>query len=158
MLKKRFGLLTVISELPQRDINGHKRWVCKCDCGSRRVVYGHNLKSGSTKSCGCLPKNYVHLRGSYHPRWKGGRRVDKDGYVWLYNQHTQKYRQEHILKMEDRLGRALLPGETVHHKNGIRSENQDDNLELRIKAKHPAGASIDDLLAWADELIARYRR
>ncbi len=58
--------------------------------------------------------------------------------------------------MERRLGRLLLPDETVHHKNGIRHDNQDDNLELRVKAKHPHGASVADLQKWATELLTRY--
>ena len=33
-----------------------RRWLCKCDCGNEVSVLGHNLKSGNTKSCGCLPK------------------------------------------------------------------------------------------------------
>lgn len=48
----RFGRLVVIKpvmELP----NKNKRWVCECDCGNVTNVYGGNLKSGATKSCGC---------------------------------------------------------------------------------------------------------
>lgn len=29
-------------------------WLCKCDCGNRKVIIGEDLKSGSTRSCGCL--------------------------------------------------------------------------------------------------------
>lgn len=29
------------------------RWVCKCDCGNYTEVYGHSLRTGNTKSCGC---------------------------------------------------------------------------------------------------------
>ncbi len=29
-------------------------WICVCDCGRRTVVNGSNLKSGRTRSCGCL--------------------------------------------------------------------------------------------------------
>lgn len=29
-------------------------WVCQCDCGNITTVNGYSLKSGSTKSCGCL--------------------------------------------------------------------------------------------------------
>ena len=37
-------------------IDPHKpsKWLCLCDCGNETIVRGNNLKSGTTKSCGCL--------------------------------------------------------------------------------------------------------
>jgi hypothetical protein len=67
-----------------------------------------------------------------------------------------RYMLEHILIMEDKLGRQLLPGETVHHKNTIRNDNRPENLELRLKSKHPAGGSAQDMLSWAHEIIEQY--
>ena len=32
-------------------------WLCVCDCGTVRVVTGTSLKSGGSKSCGCLRKD-----------------------------------------------------------------------------------------------------
>ena len=31
-------------------------WLCECECGNQCVVLGDNLRSGKTKSCGCLRK------------------------------------------------------------------------------------------------------
>lgn len=31
-------------------------WLCQCECGNKVEVLGTNLKSGNTKSCGCLTK------------------------------------------------------------------------------------------------------
>jgi hypothetical protein len=49
----RFGRLVVV-ELHSKDRNYNKRWLCRCDCGATTVVLGDKLKSGNTKSCGCL--------------------------------------------------------------------------------------------------------
>ena len=55
METKRFGRL-VVKALHSRDSNYNKRWLCLCDCGAECVVLGDKLKSGNTKSCGCLGK------------------------------------------------------------------------------------------------------
>lgn len=35
------------------DKNDKKKWVCKCDCGTTKVVRGHDLVRGNVTSCGC---------------------------------------------------------------------------------------------------------
>lgn len=57
--------------------------------------------------------------------------------------------------MERELGRELLPDETVHHKNGVRNDNEPDNLEL-WSSSHPAGQRVVDKVAWAREILQRY--
>lgn len=73
-------------------------------------------------------------KGTDHYNWKGGRYIH-DGYVMIFvptnaRANTKGYVPEHILVMEQKIGRHLSPDEEVHHKDGIRSNNKSDNLEL----------------------------
>ncbi len=49
---QRFGRLTVI-EYDHAEHDG-AHWLCKCDCGTEKVLAGYSLRSGRTRSCGCL--------------------------------------------------------------------------------------------------------
>ena len=50
---RRFGKWTVLGLAP-KDKNGHTMWRCLCDCGTEKIISGLALKSGRTKSCGCI--------------------------------------------------------------------------------------------------------
>lgn len=49
---QRFGRWTVLT---LDSIVAHDaRWLCHCDCGNEKVVSGHTLRRGESRSCGCL--------------------------------------------------------------------------------------------------------
>ena len=89
------------------------------------------------------------------------RRVTDEGYVMVSgmhghpNAHSRGHMYEHTLVMSNILGRPLLPGENVHHKNGVRGDNRPENLELWVISQ-PAGQRAEDLVAWAHEILRRY--
>lgn len=89
---------------------------------------------------GIIPKDKRFLRGEKHPNWKNGRTFHGQ-YMRLHipehpraNQNGWVY--EHIVVMERQLGRYLVPGEVVHHKNGIKTDNRIENLELMNDTEH----------------------
>jgi hypothetical protein len=57
---KRFGRWTVTA-YAQRS-----RWSCVCDCGARVIVDGGNLRSGGSRSCGCLARELSKARATTH--------------------------------------------------------------------------------------------
>ena len=58
LVGQRYGLLTVVGAAPTK--NGRKMWYCDCDCGTKNImVQQNNLRSGNTKSCGCLGREAI---------------------------------------------------------------------------------------------------
>jgi hypothetical protein len=79
-----------------------------------------------------------------------------DGYVTVkVGQGSRGWRLEHIVMMERHLGRPLLPGETVHHVNGVKDDNRVDNFELWVSSQ-PKGQRPEDIVEWAVEMLGRY--
>jgi hypothetical protein len=90
----------------------------------------------------------------------GSRSKTSKGYVRIYfpehpNAMSDGQVLEHIMIMATHLNRPLTKDEEVHHRNGVKDDNQIDNLELRV-GSHPAGLSIPDALQWAATIIKRY--
>lgn len=86
LLNKKFNLLTVIEEAPK--IKGRSAWKCKCDCGAYKIIKSEELKSGGTKSCGCLNSQRRSERASkmylsrkkYAPQEATARKIWKTRY------------------------------------------------------------------------------
>jgi hypothetical protein len=74
---KVFNLWTVIrfdSRKYYGKDTGHSQWLCECSCEAktRRVIGGPSLKSGLSKSCGCIWKAAVIQANSTHGFASGG--------------------------------------------------------------------------------------
>lgn len=79
---------------------------------AKRIIKGRIMNHG-----------YWYLYKPTHPYAK---RTSPKGYVY-----------EHRIVMEESLGRFLKPDEIIHHINGIKTDNQTDNLKLTNRHDHP---------------------
>lgn len=86
--------------------------------------------------------------------------LNADGYRLIkVNGHPNAFANgmigEHRFVMSGHLGRPLHTDESVHHKNGIRTDNRIENLELRTRY-HGKGQSVTDRIADAIMILERY--
>jgi hypothetical protein len=100
------------------------------------------------------------LRAERYGNWKDGRTHHKAGYIMVHapghpRAISSSYVFEHIMVAEEILGRYLLAGESVHHRNGIRDDNRPENLELWTRPQ-PSGIRVSDAITWAHPILRRY--
>lgn len=77
LIGSKFGRLLVISRFASKGKS--PKWLCRCACGTETVVFGSALRTGHTKSCGCLnreiaaAKQYRHgmSKSTEHKIWSG---------------------------------------------------------------------------------------
>lgn len=66
---QKFERLTAIEPTEKRDVNGCVIWFCLCECGTEDVpVSSKHLRSGHTKSCGCLILDVKTTHGMCYSR------------------------------------------------------------------------------------------
>ena len=66
---QRFGRLVVV-ERAENNMHRKKCWKCRCDCGSEHVIEESSLRSGATKSCGCIRVESLINRSTVHGKAK----------------------------------------------------------------------------------------
>lgn len=79
---QRFGRYTVMCRAESyvsKSGSSQSRWLCRCDCGNERIVFAQSLKSGKSRSCGCLQRDVAKTHG-----WKNTRLYG----IW----HNMKWR------------------------------------------------------------------
>lgn len=125
-----------------------KPWTkcCAQDCERHLATHGYCwMHWGRVRRRGTTEK-LVRTRKAF---------VNTNGYIYDYIEGQRQAVPQHRIIMEKRLGRKLYSGETVHHKNGIRGDNADSNLELWASWQ-PNGCRVSDLVRFARAVLRRY--
>jgi hypothetical protein len=104
----------------------------------RKMSESHRGKHHSEETRKKMSKSQY---GENNPNWNGGKTLNKEGYVLIWNPNhpyanSRGYVKEHRLVMEKMLGRYLELHEIVHHKNGTKNDNSPENLGLTSKIDH----------------------
>lgn len=122
---QRFGRLTAVA----RAENTPKKaavWECRCDCGSVVLIRAGDLRSGDSKSCGCLLRDVMQARNTIH-----GLRSHPAYRTWAHMRGRCQY--ENDKSYANYGGRGIT----------ICQEWEDFSVFLRDMGPAPPGTSID---------------
>ena len=120
----KFGRLTVLR--PGKKKRNGAEWVCKCKCGNEITVKAASLKSGKTKSCGCILKDDYVDGTALHLLCQKTRKNNKSGIVgvcydssrgrWVasINFQNKKYYLGRFIEKEDAIAVRQIAEEKLH--------------------------------------------
>lgn len=85
-----FGKLTTISR-ESNDKSGQSRWLFRCSCGKERVIKSSNVRSGNTRSCGCMVNKNKKLTHQLVQEKLKHNSVVTDSGCWNWTRRTNRY-------------------------------------------------------------------
>jgi hypothetical protein len=60
----KFNYLTIIKRVD--NLNGNIMWLCRCDCGTEKIIRGSHITNHKTLSCGCYKDKNTSIRNTTH--------------------------------------------------------------------------------------------
>ena len=129
--------------------------LCECGCG-RRTPIAKTSKPDRGQYAG-YPLRFLHGHNArlFTPEqtsgWKGGRYVDRAGYILLHlPEHPAAtkygYVPAHRFVYEQSRGVRLPKGVIVHHLNGNKSDNRPENLVALTRMEHKKAHALANSL------------
>lgn len=169
---KRFGRLTVLEECNEHYNNGVIKYKCQCDCGNIYYARSGSLRSGSTKSCGCLKpgKSNTRLYNIYasmkkrcynkndiahYKRW-GGRGIVVcsewlNDFMTFYNWAISNgYREGLTIDRIDN-NKGYSPDNCRWVTNKVQANNRRSNVHLTYNGR------TQTIAQWSEELGINYK-
>ncbi len=125
-MEQKYGEWTILKEVERDKVNDLRRFLCRCSCGTERVVRIDKLQRGESKSCGHLDYGVEKVLSGKTRSSSGVRGVHwnkKDGKweanITVHGKRTylgQYYEKEHAVRArqnaENELRRKLKKGKT----------------------------------------------
>lgn len=107
---KKYGRLTVI--MYDTTVNHVRKYLCQCDCGTIKSIGISKLRSGWTKSCGCLQKETVSKRAFVH----GDARDHQWNRIYtIWHSMIQRCENPHLKCYKNYGGRGITVCEIWHN-------------------------------------------
>lgn len=109
---------------------------CQCGCGQKTPIASRNQRTRGWTKGEPIPYIQSHNRRIVrHLKPRQRRHISDSGYPVLYDpEHaraqTNGLVREHLLVAERALGRPLPEGAVIHHLNGVRDDNRNQNLVI----------------------------
>lgn len=86
----KFGRWLVLKQ--SKDVGKRTTWVCRCDCGTQKIVMTEKLRNGESTSCGCFKKETISklkkVHGMSKSRFYG---IWNDMMMRCYNPNKERY-------------------------------------------------------------------
>lgn len=161
MIGSKIGEIRTGKMLHRSKKNNTYMW-SECPCCDnlswREAKFVPDNQTGTTKCNSCASKTGRQRNRVCHAI--GSKKKNSNGYVTIFLSPSDPYFAmasssgvaEHRYVMAQKIGRCLLPHESVHHINGIRSDNRPENLELWVTPQRWGQRAIDVTLDFLNTL------
>lgn len=162
---KKFGLWTVLEEIPQR-VNNRIYYKCQCECGTIKNVVSENLSNGTSQSCGCLKMshgefkitnllkdNNIDFIPEFHPNdFKAFQNARYDFYIPKLNTLIEYDGRQHFVENNAGWDDSL---EDIQKRDEEKNKWAKENgfILIRIPYTHYDNLCIEDLIPTTSKFI-----